>query len=124
MQTLPLDMAQNMLTLGVSMVPLWDANWKKFFNEWIKLMLVDNGGRRIEKERRKFSYTTHIPERRAGKDRRSGQDRRNVPRLFSRTDLLVLLLNICSNFAYNFSATRYRIIAGRGGIGGTGICAK
>ncbi len=31
-------------------------------------MLVDNGGRRIEKERRKFSYTIHIPERRVAKD--------------------------------------------------------
>jgi hypothetical protein len=87
-------------------------------------MMVDNGGRRIEKDRRKFSYTTHIPERRVGKERRDGQDRRKTPRLFSRTDLLVLLLNMCTQFAFDFSATRNRIIAGRGGIGGTGICDK
>jgi hypothetical protein len=36
----------------------------------------DSGGRRSNVERRKFSYTTHFPERRSGKDRRSGLDRR------------------------------------------------
>ena len=36
----------------------------------------DSGGRRSNVERRKFSYTIHIPERRSGKDRRSGLDRR------------------------------------------------
>ena len=87
-------------------------------------MIVDNGGRRFEKDRRKFSYSSHIPERRGGKDRRSGQDRRKTSRLFSRTDLLVLLLNICTHFAFNISGTRNRIIAGRGGIGGTGICDR
>jgi len=87
-------------------------------------MIVDNGGRRIEKDRRKFSHMTHIPERRVAKDRRSGQDRRKNLRIFSRTELLILFLNIFSHFACNFSATRNRIIAGRGGIGGTGICDK
>jgi len=39
---------------------------------------LDNGGRRSGFDRRKFSYTLHIPERRSGKDRRSGFDRRVV----------------------------------------------
>jgi hypothetical protein len=39
-----------------------------------------NGGRRQIKERRRFSYTFHIPERRSGKDRREGEDRRNSNR--------------------------------------------
>jgi len=38
--------------------------------------LPDNGGRRLGIDRRQFSYTTYIPERRSGKDRRSGNDRR------------------------------------------------
>lgn len=38
--------------------------------------LSDNGGRRIGFERRRFSYSEHIPERRCGEDRRSGTDRR------------------------------------------------
>ena len=36
----------------------------------------DNLGRRLNIERRKFSYDEHIPERRSGNDRRSGVDRR------------------------------------------------
>ena len=39
---------------------------------------VDNGGRRLGVERRRFSYLVHIPERRSGKDRRSGSDRRSL----------------------------------------------
>jgi hypothetical protein len=38
--------------------------------------LPDNDGRRIEIDRRQFSYDFHIPELRSGKDRRSGLDRR------------------------------------------------
>ena len=38
--------------------------------------LKDNGGRRLGIERRRFSYTHYIPERRSGNDRRSGHDRR------------------------------------------------
>jgi len=38
--------------------------------------LRDNGGRRSGVDRRQFSYTDHIPERRAGEDRRSRADRR------------------------------------------------
>jgi hypothetical protein len=36
----------------------------------------DNGGRRLGAERRNFSYTYYIPERRNGQDRRKGEDRR------------------------------------------------
>ena len=38
--------------------------------------LSDHGGRRIGIDRRRFSYSEHIPERRCGEDRRSGIDRR------------------------------------------------
>jgi len=37
----------------------------------------DNGGRRTGIERRHFSYSAHIPERRSGQERRSGKDRRS-----------------------------------------------
>ena len=46
-----------------------------------KMMSLDNGGRRSGGDRRNYSYTLHIPERRSGKDRRSGEDRRKTPRL-------------------------------------------
>ena len=46
----------------------------------MKNIIDDNGGRRSGIERRQFSYNTHIPERRSGKDRRSGLDRRLKPR--------------------------------------------
>ena len=36
----------------------------------------DNLGRRLNIERRQFSYDAHIPERRSGNDRRNGEDRR------------------------------------------------
>ena len=39
--------------------------------------LIDNGGRRSGFERRRFSFTYYIPERRSNNDRRSGQDRRS-----------------------------------------------
>jgi hypothetical protein len=42
--------------------------------------LPDNGGRRSGIERREFSYNSHIPERRSGKERRSGLDKRIKPR--------------------------------------------
>ena len=44
------------------------------------LILLDNGGRRSGGDRRNYSYSMHIPERRSGKDRRSGNDRRRFPR--------------------------------------------
>jgi len=40
----------------------------------------DTGGRRSEKDRRRFSYTAYIPERRDVDDRRSGDDRRRLLR--------------------------------------------
>lgn len=40
-------------------------------------MIKDNGGCRSGTERRRFSYTEFIPERRSGKDRRKGFDRRS-----------------------------------------------
>jgi hypothetical protein len=43
--------------------------------------LIDNGGRRKDKERRNFNYTAHIPERRSGDDRRDGRERRNKKRI-------------------------------------------
>ena len=42
----------------------------------MKHALLDNGGRRSGFDRREFSYTAYIPERRSGKERRSGFDRR------------------------------------------------
>jgi len=41
---------------------------------------TDNGGRRSGGDRRKYSYTLHVPERRRGDDRRSVKDRRTTPR--------------------------------------------
>ena len=47
----------------------------------------DNGGRRSGVNRRYYSYSGHIPERRngmdrrTGEDRRSGEDRRQKPRI-------------------------------------------
>ncbi|MBU0993987.1 MAG: hypothetical protein KJ737_15945 [Proteobacteria bacterium] len=46
--------------------------------------MIDKGGRRSGYDRREFSYSGHIPERRGvpdrrcGLDRRSGQDRRET----------------------------------------------
>ena len=39
--------------------------------------VLDNGGRRSGLDRRQYSYTGHIPERRTGEERRSGQERRS-----------------------------------------------
>lgn len=46
----------------------------------ITIRLPDNGGRRSGIERRRFQYTSHVPERRSGFDRRSGIDRRTLER--------------------------------------------
>jgi len=46
----------------------------------MKPTLLDNGGRGLGVNRRQFSYTLHIPERRSGKERKSGLDRRIKPR--------------------------------------------
>jgi hypothetical protein len=42
--------------------------------------LLDNGGRRSGIDRRKFSYSVHIPEQRSNIDRRKKLDRRNQQR--------------------------------------------
>ena len=47
----------------------------------MKHVLPDNGGRRSGIDRRQFSFTQHIPERRSGKERRSGLDRRLEQRM-------------------------------------------
>jgi hypothetical protein len=44
------------------------------------LAFVDSGDRRSGMDRRTFSYTCYIPERRLGAERRNGQDRRRNPR--------------------------------------------
>ena len=41
---------------------------------------TDNGGRRSGGDRRTYSYTLYVPERRSGTDRREGNDRRQTPR--------------------------------------------
>jgi hypothetical protein len=43
----------------------------------IGIFLRDNGGRRSGIERRYFSYTSFIPEKRSNNDRRSSLDRRS-----------------------------------------------
>jgi hypothetical protein len=45
------------------------------------VILTDKGGRRVGIERRSFSYTCYIPERRSGMERRNGEDRRRIQRL-------------------------------------------
>jgi hypothetical protein len=45
-----------------------------------RLISLDNGGRRSGGDRRNYSYTLHIPERRNGNNRRRGEDRRRIPR--------------------------------------------
>jgi hypothetical protein len=46
-----------------------------------RLISLDNGGRRSGGDRRNYSYTLHIPERRNGNDRRNGEDRRSMSRI-------------------------------------------
>lgn len=41
------------------------------------------GGRRSGIERREFSFTAHVPERRTGEDRRNSDDRRQKPRIMT-----------------------------------------
>lgn len=40
--------------------------------------IKDNRESRIEIERRQFSYTVHIPERRSGRDRRNSLERKRT----------------------------------------------
>jgi hypothetical protein len=53
----------------------------KMTERYEKMITADNGGRRTGSERRSYSYTMHIPERRHGEDRRCGDDRREMPRV-------------------------------------------
>ncbi len=53
-------------------------------NKFEKLILIDCGGRRKGSDRRRFVYSSYLPERRSGEDRRSGKDRRKAPRANSR----------------------------------------
>ena len=46
-----------------------------------KLDVFDNGGRRTGTERRNYSYSLYIPDRRNEKDRRGGKDRRKKSRV-------------------------------------------
>ena len=46
-----------------------------------QILLRDNGGRRIGVDRRTFSYSLHIPERRSHDDRRKGDNRRKTNRI-------------------------------------------
>ncbi|MCP4672494.1 MAG: hypothetical protein GY857_14460 [Desulfobacula sp.] len=53
-------------------------------NEYIEnMVIIDNGGRRAGVDRRQFSYTSYIPERRNSVDRRCDEDRRKMARLNS-----------------------------------------
>jgi hypothetical protein len=49
-------------------------------NPYRRFMLIDNGGRRTGGDRRNYSYSIHLPERRDRQDRRCGSDRRRYPR--------------------------------------------
>jgi hypothetical protein len=44
-------------------------------------ILKENGGRRFGVDRRSFSYSLHIPERRSHQDRRRGENRRKTNRI-------------------------------------------
>jgi hypothetical protein len=46
-----------------------------------QILLRDKGGRRIGFDRRTFSYSLHIPERRSHSDRRKGVIRRKTNRI-------------------------------------------
>ena len=46
-----------------------------------KLILIDKGGRRFGGDRRNYSYTLHVPERRSVHERRGIWDRRMTSRI-------------------------------------------
>ena len=50
---------------------------RPFYNMKMELKNADKGGTRLGIDRRKFTYTSYIPEKRSGMDRRKGFDRRN-----------------------------------------------
>ena len=49
-------------------------------------VIKDNGESRIGLERRQFSYTAYIPERRSGRDRRKSLERRSAINRIHRKD--------------------------------------
>ncbi len=48
--------------------------------------ISSKGGRRSGIDRREFSFTVHVPERRSGRDRRKKDDRRQKSRTFKDFD--------------------------------------
>ena len=48
--------------------------------------ITDNGNRHFGFDRREFSYTAYLPERRSGKDRRGEFDYRSIQTYESRRD--------------------------------------
>jgi len=46
-----------------------------------KMILIDKGGRRFGGDRRNYSYTLHVPERRGRNERRGIMDRRMTSRI-------------------------------------------
>jgi len=55
------------------------------------IALIDNGGRRLGVDRRQFSYTDHIPNKRLGDDRRTSLDRRD--KIDRRNGKVIMLKN-------------------------------
>lgn len=51
------------------------------------LNIKDNGNRRFDMDRREFSYTAYLPERRSGIDRRGVSDNSNIQNYESISDL-------------------------------------
>jgi hypothetical protein len=49
--------------------------------------MTDNRDRRFGVDRREFSYTAYLPERRSGKDRRRACDHRNMQTNESRSEI-------------------------------------
>ena len=49
--------------------------------------LTNNGNRRFGIDRREFSYTAYLPERRSGKDRRSVFEYRYIQTIESKSDI-------------------------------------
>lgn len=49
--------------------------------------IKDNGNRRLNMDRREFSYTVYLPERRSGKDRRGASDHSNIQHYKSISDI-------------------------------------
>jgi hypothetical protein len=56
----------------------WHKTFSAMDNSDFKPTLYDNGGRRSGIDRRSFSYSDHIPERRRGSERRMLEERRLI----------------------------------------------